>query len=163
MLNKDLQSIFPSQFEDIQQIYLEGSYNANYFIATKNSKKGILDLTGNTVVDFVYDDFVPNNTGYRPTYKQPLVAIKNNKQGMIDLANKVIIPFEYDYVQSLNSFLAIVGKKEKFGVMDIYNQTVMPLPMEYTFITHKPGSDLVAYKNEFKRFHVNGSKITPAQ
>lgn len=163
LLTRDFQPLLPMEYDDIQQMGFDGSYSISYYLVTKNGKKGVMDISGKTVIDVLYDNFVPVSNNYRMVFKQPLVAIKGGKYGMIDLYNKPVVPFEYDHLQPLNSFLLIVGKKGKFGVREIYNMTADVLPVKYTFVAYKQGNNLVAYNEAegYARFRVAGNKITP--
>jgi len=162
ILDKDLKPAFTQQYDDLKQISLDGSYYTSHYLVSKGVKKGIIDLTGKPVVDVAYDNFIPSSSSsYRASYTQPITAVKGGKYGMVDLSNKVVIPFEYEYLMPLNSFLVIVGKKGKYGITEIYNPAAQVLPIEYSFIAYKQGKTLVAYKDKFISFKVNGSKIIP--
>lgn len=163
LLNKDLVSITAQQYDDIKPMYFENGYNVSNFIVTKDGKKGIIDGTGKVVMDIKYDNFIASGGSYRSYYKLPMIAVKGGKHGMVDLNNKVVIPFEYENLLPLNSFLTIVGKNGKFGVIEIYNPATVVMPIEYKFIAFKQGKNLVAYKDKFLKFNVNGSKITAVE
>lgn len=88
-------------------------------------RPAILDLKGNIVINFKYDNL-------RVISLEPflLIAEINKKCGVINLKEEVIIPFEYEDLkpcQNGNSEYLIARKGySDFGIIDISNNIVIP-------------------------------------
>lgn len=86
--------------EDGHFVYAKGKYQDIRFPDTKENgtmlfpakqtdKWGLVDLQGNAVVSFEYDDLDTPSSGWS-------WATKNQKHGIIDVNGKNIVPFDYD-------------------------------------------------------------------
>lgn len=88
-------------------------------------RPAILDLKGNVVISFKYDDL-------RIISLEPflLIAKTNNKCGVINLKDEVIIPFEYEDLKLCkkgnNIYLIAKRSSSNFGIIDINNNIVIP-------------------------------------
>lgn len=107
-------------------------YNENLMIyqpfkegETTYYRPAILDLKGNIVLDFKYDDLTV--ISLEPFL---LIAETNNKCGVINLKDEVIIPFEYEDLKLCkkeNNIYLIARKSfSNFGIIDINNNIVIP-------------------------------------
>lgn len=87
-------------------------------------RPAILDLKGNIVLDFKYDDLTI--ISLEPFL---LIAKTNNKYGVINLKDEVIIPFEYEYLKPHNErskYLIAEKEYSNFGIIDINNNIIIP-------------------------------------
>lgn len=87
-------------------------------------RPAILDLKGNIVLDFKYDDLTI--ISLEPFL---LIAKINNKYGVINLKDEVIIPFEYEYLKPHNErrkYLIAEKEYSNFGIIDINNNIIIP-------------------------------------
>jgi hypothetical protein len=100
--------------------------------AQKGGKYGYLNLSGDEVIPFIYDDATPFGDGMARVCQE-------EKWGVIDLNGGTVIPIEFDYMRAFINNLAVVVKNEKWGLIDKTGTFVFP--MEYDQIT--------AYKNGF--------------
>lgn len=106
-------------------------YNENLMIyqpfkegKTTYYRPAILDLKGNIVLDFKYDDLTI--ISLEPFL---LIAKINNKYGVINLKDEVIIPFEYEYLKPHNErskYLIAEKEYSNFGIIDINNNIIIP-------------------------------------
>lgn len=107
-------------------------YNENLMVyqpfkkgKTTYYRPAILDLKGNVVISFKYDDL-------RIISLEPflLIAKTNNKCGVINLKDEVIIPFEYEDLKlckkGTNIYLIAKRSSSNFGIIDINNNIVIP-------------------------------------
>jgi hypothetical protein len=81
-----------------------------------NSKKGILNSSGEFMVQCKYDEIIQTETFF--------IAEKNNKKGIISLTDSIIKPFIYDHIHS-TSYDSTVSKKnylvKKNGLFGVIN------------------------------------------
>lgn len=87
-------------------------------------RPAILDLKGNIVLDFKYDDLTI--ISLEPFL---LIAKTNNKYGVINLKDEVIIPFEYEYLKPHNErskYLIAEKEYSNFDIIDINNNIIIP-------------------------------------
>lgn len=106
-------------------------YNENLMIyqpfkegKTTYYRPAILDLKGNIVLDFKYDDLTI--ISLEPFL---LIAKINNKYGVINLKDEVIIPFEYEYLKPHNErskYLIAEKEYSNFDIIDINNNIIIP-------------------------------------
>lgn len=106
-------------------------YNENLMIyqpfkegKTTYYRPAILDLKGNIVLDFKYDDLTI--ISLEPFL---LIAKINNKYGVINLKDEVIIPFEYEYLKLHNErskYLIAEKEYSNFDIIDINNNIIIP-------------------------------------
>lgn len=106
-------------------------YNENLMIyqpfkegKTTYYRPAILDLKGNIVLDFKYDDLTI--ISLEPFL---LIAKINNKYGVINLKDEVIIPFEYEYFKPHNErskYLIAEKEYSNFDIIDINNNIIIP-------------------------------------
>jgi hypothetical protein len=81
MLNTDLSIRIPTQYESIQ--VMKDCNKKTVFNVKQNGKHGILDKSGNTLLETVYDDI---------GYSCPYSISKGGKYGLFDASFSVLIP-----------------------------------------------------------------------
>lgn len=114
-------------------------------------KYGLIDKTGNVVVNFVYDMIYCSepfaSQGVPSTY---CITIQNKKWGVIEKSGKPLIPCIYDSIRITRSGLAIIGKGKTirpgpgsidgvWGVIDLLTGREI-LPVKYRYISSPPDS-----------------------
>ncbi len=86
-------------------------------VAKKNSKFGLIDTKGNTLIPFIYDNLV---------YLGDLcVATKNKKQGLISLKNEILLDFKYDKIQRLGKTHLKLISKDKVGLASLDGKLIL--------------------------------------
>lgn len=97
----------------------------NLLIANKlineNTLTGCIDLSGNTIIPFIYDNIRP--------FKQNIAIAKlNNKYGVIDKNNNIIVDFKYDEISNFYNGHAITKNNnlDKYGLIDSKGNTILP-------------------------------------
>ncbi len=111
----------PIAFEKVLSI---GALN---FAGKRDNKWALLNLEGEEITDFLYDDVVTSSYhGYIQVY------IKD-KTGLIDSEGHIIIEPEYDNLYSYGDHLFVVSKNNKYGITDLKNNWI--LPIEYNSIS----------------------------
>ncbi|MET3029087.1 WG repeat-containing protein [Flavobacterium sp. UW10123] len=88
---------------------LKNTFEAGIYV-NKKFKRGFIDLQGNIIIPFDYEDvfYLGNN----------LVRVsKNNKSGVIDLKNKIILPIKYENIMGSNAILFVQNKNS----IDLFN------------------------------------------
>jgi hypothetical protein len=78
----------------------------NSVIAVKNGKYGVIEMNGQEVLPFVYDDM-------QYVSEFLVIARKNNKYGVVDIHNNnnVVLPFEYQFI-NCKDYKLVAYKKE---------------------------------------------------
>lgn len=128
-------------------------------IAQKDGKAGVIDITEQTLIPFIYDKIgaFSNCTDLAP-------VIKNKKQGFINRKGEIIIPLEYDTDFYSAYFrepgLAILMKKGKYGVIDSCNNII--IPFKYSKIEQLENQDyfIVTKDQEWSCFSFNGKPLS---
>lgn len=94
-----------------------------------SNKYGIIDLNGNILVNFIYDNIFFNVATNEDSVENNLIpAIKNNKAGYIDFWGNIMIPFIYKYVGLFINGKAWVSKEDgKTGIINIHGNVIEPL------------------------------------
>lgn len=89
-------------FKFEEKLYKDINSNNTLFLDKKNGKYGFVDISGNVVVDYIYDDATEqNNLGFS-------AVSKDGKWGSIDKNGKVVATVENDL--SENSTIDFIGK-----------------------------------------------------
>ena len=92
-------------------------YNDNYCIMRLNGKWGIIDILGNTIIDFKFDE--PIRVKQHNNHK----IIKLDKWGIVDNDWHIVIECKYDKI-SYFDFNYIYEIKNKKGLMDLQGRTL---------------------------------------
>lgn len=132
--------------------------NGGYVVAAKQGKYGVIDIEGNTVIDFQYE--------YLSEYSDGLFIFRldnRSGQGYIDINNNIVIPAKK--FKSLNSFkngLAIVsklGEGQNYGVINKNAEYI--IEPEYKEIRCLNNSIFVCLTNldKYKYFDLAGNEI----
>ena len=85
VVNKENTDVLTSGFDSIKQI-LANQENAVVFV--KSNKCGVMNLSGEVLIDAQYDDLKETKLG-------TFIAKKDDKYGIIDIENKEKLAFEY--------------------------------------------------------------------
>jgi hypothetical protein len=134
------QKMFTSDFDQIE------SLNADYFVVTKNGKKGLITILGKIVLPIEYDALIFNSgklsllkgkkfgffdleTGIliNPTFEKNitplndryLIAFQNAHFGLIDFTGKPVGNFEYDEIQSWSDSVIWAKKEFEWSLIDV--------------------------------------------
>lgn len=133
-------------------------------LATKGKKEGFIDINGNVLIPFIYDDLgvftAEDSCDLAP-------AARGGKQGFINREGEIVIPFEYDYRSSVRYFyepgVAVLSKAGRFGAIDTQNKVV--LPFVYDDLDHlKNNNLLIAYQGDcWLPFSTLGKQLSDAR
>lgn len=85
IVNKDNSDVITSGFDSIKQILLGQN---NQFIYVKNNKYGVMNLSGDVIIQAQYDSLQETKIGI-------LMAKKGDKYGIINISNEEKVPFDY--------------------------------------------------------------------
>mgnify|MGYP004515233023 CR=1 FL=1 len=85
LVNKANEDVLTKGFDSIKQV-LEKQENAVVFV--KSNKYGVMNLSGEVLIEAKYDDLKETKTGL-------FIAKKDDKYGIIDIQNQEKLPFEY--------------------------------------------------------------------
>ena len=135
-----------------------------------NGDLGLIDKSGNWVVESAYDEiWAPNKNGYR-------IVIKDHKYGILDSIGTVVYPAEYVYATILkDGFVLTKGGKQ--WQVDFEGNTVQPFMFDGTYYLKYPNGydscgDLTYEFADFVKYEVmnsygimnriTGEPITPA-
>jgi hypothetical protein len=111
MLNTDLSIRIPTQYESIQ--VMKDCNKKTVFNVKQNGKHGILDKSGNILLQTVYDDI---------GYSCPYSISKAGKYGLFDASFKVLIPAAYDTIIKFKNIRA-----RKDGKWAFFTEEGIPL------------------------------------
>lgn len=88
IVNKENNDVLTGGFDSIKQIL---SNQDNSVIYVKNNKYGVMNLTGEVIIQAQYDDLLETKIGI-------LIAKKGDKYGIINISNEQKVPFEYNSI-----------------------------------------------------------------
>jgi len=104
VLNKE-NALILADFEGVETIINNKNsdeywYESNILTYKKDGKVGIMDLSGNTITEAIYDDISALNgvNGY-------LVVTQNNKKGLISNEGNVVLNSEYNTITSNGKYI----------------------------------------------------------
>jgi hypothetical protein len=122
--------------------------------ATRDEKKGYLDLRGKVAIPFIYE------AGNR--FSNGLAAVKREgKWGYVDTNGKPIIPFEFDEAGEFASGLAPARVGSKTGFINTSGKFSFELPFHYApgFFTGDEDSGLFIAETDVSRFWTDDNKF----
>jgi hypothetical protein len=95
-------------------------------VASKDGKYGYLNLSGEEIIPFIYDDARSFNEGVAE-------VCQGGKWGVIDANGDAVIPIEFDHIYPFVNHLTGVSKNEKWGLADQLGTFIFPI--EYDQVT----------------------------
>lgn len=125
------ETVTPFEFEFLSHVSYHNSIE--YMAAKRDGRYGVVDLAGNTLLDFTYDEQL---------YAYPRGLIEmcrpidryNSKNGVISLSGEVIVPCNYDCIHcGLDAIFINIGFKisdknvrnGKWGWTDLHGNTIV--------------------------------------
>lgn len=96
--------LIPTEYEYISDTLINNKCSEFFLKVKKNSKFGIIDISGNVIIDFIYDNIFSTVTLTKygmhcSGLNNGIVAMKNGKLGLIAPNNSVILDFKYDKIE----------------------------------------------------------------
>ena len=116
-------------------------------------KYGIIDSSGNIIVDYQYDFIYPFDHGQA-------VVVNGNQMGVIDELGSVIIPVIYDKIEDFHEGLALVVLGGQMGVIDRNGSVVVPAIYDKIEDFYK-GFASVKSRNKWGVINALGETIIP--
>jgi hypothetical protein len=95
-------------------------------LTSKNGKYGYLNLSGEEIIPFIYDDARSFSGGVAE-------VCQGEKWGVINPDGDAVIPLEFDHIYPFVNHLTGVSKNEKWGLAD--QQGTFVFPIEYDQVT----------------------------
>lgn len=94
--DEDLKQLSDFEFEKY------AFHSKNRILTYKGGKKGMIDLSGKTIIPFEYDNlnFITYQVGSKLDLEPLIRATKGRKDGIIDFNGKILIPVEFDRVDT---------------------------------------------------------------
>jgi len=129
------------------------NWNEGVLKAKQAGKYGLIDLKGNILIPFKYDEM---------KFNESIAMVKlNGKYGFVDINDKEIIPLTYENACSFDGGLTHVRKDGKVGFIDKKGQTV--IPFEYNSARCFNGEFASVENSDRKNAFINkkGELITP--
>lgn len=132
-----------------------GWFNGGFAEARKNGKKGLINLKGEAVTEFFYDDIfgLSSNSDY--------INIKiNGRFGTIDKKGKEVIPPIYRQISCISEDMAIVrGENRKIGFFGLNGQKDIPCIYDNAWC-FKNGMARIVFEGKYGSINRNGEEIT---
>ena len=173
-INANNEVVIPFQFDysdECRMCDFGYLFHNGYCIMTNaNGDLGLIDKSGNWVVEPSYDEiWSPHTSGYR-------VIVKDNKHGVLNADCAVVYPAEYGYINILSDGF-VLTKDGKQWQVDFEGNTVQPFMFDGTYYLKYPNGydscgDLTYEFADFVKYEVmnsygimnriTGEPITPA-
>lgn len=104
----------------INYFYDDNSYNNYYYVGNNNTKYlmvannklkyGLIDYSGNVIINLVYDSMqIVNDNKF--------IVEKNNKFGIIDSKNNTLLSFDYNFLKRIDNYYIAI-KNNKLAILD---------------------------------------------
>lgn len=123
-----------------------------------NYSQGIVDVNGNEVLPFIYQ----NISFFNGMVDKSLVQVrKDDKWGVINInSGDIVIPIEYEGIYGESAEVFGVRKDGKYAVIDIEGNMILPFEYDYVMITSN--SVITASKDDkYGMFDKNGTQLLP--
>ena len=141
----------------------------NYFIVRENEKSGVIDRSGNIIVDAKYDDVkIPNP-------EQPVFICYNGEDTEVINEKKEKIYTKYSHIEpiKLNNVASalmneksvlIYGENGKYGIINLKGKKITKaIYDEIIGLPYKEGELLVKKDDKFGVINIKGNKIVPIE
>ena len=173
-INANNEVVIPFQFDysdECRMCDFGYLFHNGYCIMTNaNGDLGLIDKSGNWVVEPSYDEiWSPHTSGYR-------VIVKDNRHGVLDSNCAVVYPAEYGYISIIHNGFVLTKMGRQWQV-DFEGNTVQPFMFDSTYYLKYPNGydscgDLTYEFADFVKYEVmnsygimnriTGEPITPA-
>ena len=173
-INAQNEVVIPFQFDysdECRMCDFGYLFHNGYCIMTNaNGDLGLIDKSGNWVVEPSYDEiWSPHTSGYR-------VIVKDNRHGVLDSNCAVVYPAEYGYISIIHNGFVLTKRGRQWQV-DFEGNTVQPFMFDSTYYLKYPNGydscgDLTYEFADFVKYEVmnsygimnriTGEPITPA-
>ncbi|MDL2292574.1 WG repeat-containing protein [Acholeplasma sp. OttesenSCG-928-E16] len=146
LINKKNQVEINIEYEDYRSFY----FSLDTICLKKDSKWGVLDISGKELIPFDYDDFKYD------VYQNYLIAQKDGKWGVVNHANEVVIPFLFQDILPQTERLFAVKFNDKYGFVESGLNSVDEFEIDYEYDNVKPFfGGLAPVKKESKWGFIN--------
>lgn len=123
------------------------------FVAYNSKGQGLINIKGQVVLDFIYDEINVCHNGM-------CCVVKNEKVGYITSCGKLLIEPEYDSRSICDEEgFANVCKNGKWGVIDSLNECIIELKYEYAS-NFRDGIAIVREEGRYGYINIDNHKIT---
>ena len=134
-INANNEVVIPFQFDYSYECHMYDFgylFHNGYCIMTNiNGDLGLIDKSGNWVVEPTYDEiWSPNESGYR-------VIVKDDKRGVLDSNCTIVYPAEYGYISIISDGF-VLTKGGKQWQVDFEGNTVQPFMFDGTYYLNYP-------------------------
>ena len=173
-INANNEVVIPFQFDYSDECRMGDFgylFHNGYCIMTNaNGDLGLIDKSGNWVVEPSYDEiWSPHTSGYR-------VIVKDNRHGVLDSNCAVVYPAEYGYISIIHNGFVLTKRGRQWQV-DFEGNMVQPFMFDSTYYLKYPNGydscgDLTYEFADFVKYEVmnsygimnriTGEPITPA-
>ena len=173
-INANNEVVIPFQFDysdECRMCDFGYLFHNGYCIMTNaNGDLGLIDKSGNWVVEPSYDEiWSPHTSGYR-------VIVKDNRHGVLDSNCAVVYPAEYGYISIIHNGFVLTKRGRQWQV-DFEGNMVQPFMFDSTYYLKYPNGydscgDLTYEFADFVKYEVmnsygimnriTGEPITPA-
>ncbi len=107
--------IIKAEYKEIRG--LGDNYQNGYIVVNTEGKYGVIDFTGNQVIENSYEDIAD-------VYGNGMYVVKDKTYKLIDKAGKTILD-NFDSIKSINGENIIVSVDGKYGVKNIENEELI--------------------------------------
>jgi len=134
------------------------------FLAKKDSLFGLIDIEGNIVLPFEYEDIICEHLG-------DIFVKKKGKWGIVNEDNEQLLPIEYDYIayawddSGKDTGNYIVVQNDKFGKITKTGNEIFPCLYDgiTTWVEYGPEGHYVMIDNRMGLIDRDGNVLVPVQ
>jgi hypothetical protein len=191
-LDSTFSEITPIKFQLIEREIKTSSINNNHIITAVDSLWGIIDFSGNVLLDFKFASISEHNNAYRVRspngnimtfdaesfkpvalgdfdhisfFRGPNIYLvgKNGRFGIVDTNGNLLLPLQYDNIVNTNAGGIIVEQKNRFGVLNQDFQLVIPIQYDEVTVSNESRNFIVKQKNRYGIFDRDFKIAIPVQ
>ena len=152
-INSQGKEIVPVKFDYIEFFNKKGCYAK----ARLNGKYGIIDQTGNFVVEPTYDDI--GGVYYAPNIEENVFTAKCGKWGVVNFFGDMIIPFAYDELGAYQEGCIPARKNNKWGFITLEDKIAIPFEYDYANAFSNGGVTYVRVGDEWFYIDKDGNRV----
>lgn len=100
----------------------------NYLLVNNGEKSGIIDLNGNIIIPFQYDEILPEHSWWRGNYlDSAYIRVKNkDKMGVINYLNEFVIRTGFESVDFWPNNQFLISENNRCTLLDSKGDTLIP-------------------------------------
>lgn len=156
LLNAALEEVMPFNFNSLF-VFDE------LMVVNNGAKSGIIDLNGNIIIPFDYDEILIEYNQVDKNYlnKHYIRVVDAGKSGVIDYQNNIVVPIENDWVSFWPNDQFFLMRDKAYGLVGQGGEVYLPLNKYDHFDVLCQGLRVAAKKDQFGYIDAEENRVVP--